>query len=814
MSARLLGALDRLPPWARRSLMIAVPLVLLAVLVAGFALAPRGAGDHSERASAAGRLLPPSPTTATEAHTRPALPAAKTSQSSAAAPAGRSPRRRRRPGAAHPPPVRGPVSEQPPPPSPGSAEAVMLAVARRFAVAYMPYQVGRLPRWARTAIERTCTPAFAHYLLAQPAQFDAAAGGAPEGHRDLPGRKRRAGRESGRGGGQLRLSAGQRRHRRVPAEAGQRARALAGRSPGGVSGGAQAVPARAGADDPAAAAGGDAGVPCRGRGIGGAMRRLVCRRQRARRRRSAGGRPDLRGGGRAVRARRPWPFDLGGDQLYVESTFGQSNDAGVHSGANYAGAMGPMQFLQGTWDTYKVQAPGGAVPPNVYDEADAVYSATNYLKDSGAPGDWPGAIFAYNHSSAYVQQVLSQAAGYYTQGLTAQGSAASTPTSSSGAATTGGAFSVPAATGDPAGPITLAPGQPTIVAATYFTDQTGAWGDNLLVSHDSCAELSPGIPGSQVTRQNATMLGGLPYMTPLRITNPQNGRSVILYKRDIGARQPLSNTLDGYHYRIDLTAWADQQLGLPGSGLVQVTRLTGPVSTPGGGQACSGSSGFTPAGSGLDPIPGFTIGRDDMGVDASAPVGTPIYAPLDSQLVEVVGNWYAGQPGGAGPRRPGARRRGAALGARAAADPVRALAVRARRSRSPDRRAGTDRARTGAGVRADRRLPTAARPITTPRSPRRAPRDHRGRRARHSTGLETSRHRLSLRAARRQRKPAGVVADPGGSRCERARWSRWPVGSSATRGSARPRSRCSLIAAAALQRAQVSLQAIQGFLAR
>ena len=46
----------------------------------------------------------------------------------------------------------------------------MLAVARRFAVAYMPYQVGRLPGWARAAITRTCTPAFAHYLLARPAE--------------------------------------------------------------------------------------------------------------------------------------------------------------------------------------------------------------------------------------------------------------------------------------------------------------------------------------------------------------------------------------------------------------------------------------------------------------------------------------------------------------------------------------------------------------------------------------------------------------------------------------------------------------------
>jgi hypothetical protein len=332
---------------------------------------------------------------------------------------------------------------------------------------------------------------------------------------------------------------------------------------------------------------------------------------------------------------------------YVESTFGTSNLAGVHSGTSSAGAAGPMQFLAATWATEAVNAPGDppGQPPNIYDEADAVYSAAHYLHDSGAPTDWPAAIFAYHHSSAYVQQVLSLAASYYTQGLTAQRSATSTTaTSGSGAASTGRAFSFPPASGNPAGPITLAPGQLTIVAATEFTDATGAWGDNLLISHDSYAELSPGIPGPQVTRQNATMLGGLPYMTPLQVSNPQNGRSVILYKRDIGSGQPLSSTLDGYHYRIDLTAWAEQQLGLSGSGLVQVTRLTGPVSTPGAGQACSASSTFAPAGSGIDPIPGFTIGRDDMGVDATAPVGTPIYAPLDSQLIEVVGDWYAGQP--------------------------------------------------------------------------------------------------------------------------------------------------------------------------
>jgi hypothetical protein len=171
MSARLLGAMGRLPIWARRGLMIVFPLLLLVVLVAGFALAPTEAGDHSKQAGATVRLLPPSPTTAAQAHARPARPATKTGQSPAAAPAGQRSRSRKRPGAAHRRRVRGPVSGQPPPTGPRSAEGMMLAVARRFAVAYMRYQVGRLPRWARTAIERTCTPAFARYLLAQPAQL-------------------------------------------------------------------------------------------------------------------------------------------------------------------------------------------------------------------------------------------------------------------------------------------------------------------------------------------------------------------------------------------------------------------------------------------------------------------------------------------------------------------------------------------------------------------------------------------------------------------------------------------------------------------
>jgi peptidoglycan hydrolase-like protein with peptidoglycan-binding domain len=48
--------------------------------------------------------------------------------------------------------------------------------------------------------------------------------------------------------------------------------------------------------------------------------------------------------------------------------------------------------------------------------------------------------------------------------------------------------------------------------------------------------------------------------------------------------------------------------------------------------------------SGSDPIPGFAIGRDDMGVDATAQPGAGIYAPVASRLVQVLADWYAGQP--------------------------------------------------------------------------------------------------------------------------------------------------------------------------
>ena len=99
----------------------------------------------------------------------------------------------------------------------------------------------------------------------------------------------------------------------------------------------------------------------------------------------------------------------------VESDNGQSELPGVHSGANGAGAEGPMQFLPSTFAEYAQPVPpGGTDPPSPYDPTDAVYAAARLLCANGASGgtDIPGAIFAYNHSSSYVQQVLALAESY------------------------------------------------------------------------------------------------------------------------------------------------------------------------------------------------------------------------------------------------------------------------------------------------------------------------------------------------------------------------------------------------------------------
>ncbi len=97
----------------------------------------------------------------------------------------------------------------------------------------------------------------------------------------------------------------------------------------------------------------------------------------------------------------------------IETDHGRSTLPGVHSGANQAGAMGPMQFLAGTWAAYGVDGDGDG-RADVYNSTDAIWGAANYLCANGAgdPARLRDAIWNYNHASWYVDQVLEVAAGY------------------------------------------------------------------------------------------------------------------------------------------------------------------------------------------------------------------------------------------------------------------------------------------------------------------------------------------------------------------------------------------------------------------
>jgi Transglycosylase SLT domain len=84
---------------------------------------------------------------------------------------------------------------------------------------------------------------------------------------------------------------------------------------------------------------------------------------------------------------------------FIESNFGRVN------GPSSAGALGPMQFLPGTWDNY---GNGG----NVNDPHDAILAAARYLVHYGAPGDMRTAIWHYNPDYNYVDSVESFAHAY------------------------------------------------------------------------------------------------------------------------------------------------------------------------------------------------------------------------------------------------------------------------------------------------------------------------------------------------------------------------------------------------------------------
>jgi membrane-bound lytic murein transglycosylase B len=89
----------------------------------------------------------------------------------------------------------------------------------------------------------------------------------------------------------------------------------------------------------------------------------------------------------------------------IETAFGSNLNV------SSAGAMGWMQFIPSSWETYGVDANGDGVR-DPYNPEDAIYAAARYLSAAGMPTDTYNAIYAYNHADWYVSEVLANAACY------------------------------------------------------------------------------------------------------------------------------------------------------------------------------------------------------------------------------------------------------------------------------------------------------------------------------------------------------------------------------------------------------------------
>jgi membrane-bound lytic murein transglycosylase B len=93
------------------------------------------------------------------------------------------------------------------------------------------------------------------------------------------------------------------------------------------------------------------------------------------------------------------------------------NGAALAGDSVYTHALGPMQFIPQTWDSYGIDGNGDHVT-DIFNINDAALAAARYLCAAGgnlrtAAGQ-QAAILAYNHSTEYLAQVLALADAYRT----------------------------------------------------------------------------------------------------------------------------------------------------------------------------------------------------------------------------------------------------------------------------------------------------------------------------------------------------------------------------------------------------------------
>jgi len=203
-----------------------------------------------------------------------------------------------------------------------------------------------------------------------------------------------------------------------------------------------------------------------------------------------------------------------------------------------------------------------------------------------------------------------------------------------------------------AGSITLGPpGAGQSVGATEYggpgdlsSGSVGASGANLLTHPDSYAELGG------LTFQTATAMGGLPYLTPLRIT--WGGHSAIAYKRDFGLGGGPIASLPRV---IDLWWQLAGALGIPYRGGIWSgpVRIGRPAATGAGNLLSQSASALLapPSGSG-DPVACSPMAAGGVALTSGqrarllpdGQAAAPQNAPATIKGIVAAGNQIVGKP--------------------------------------------------------------------------------------------------------------------------------------------------------------------------